>query len=104
MKSKSLFVLIILLIGSNISFAQIKKETTSVKVDITKDTIINFKKPQKSITEGSVSVEGKRIPYQAVAGTLILKNNLDSPTISMSYVAYFKNDEKDPSQRPLTFI
>ena len=105
MKSKTLFAFFIMLfVFCQFAFAQVKKESTSVKVDITKDTVINFKRPQKSITEGSVTVEGKRIPYEAVAGTLILKNDLDSPTISMSYVAYFKNDEKDPSQRPLTFI
>ena len=76
MKSKSLFAFFIMLFACcNISFAQIKKESTSVKVDITKDTVINFKKPQRSITEGSVTVEGKRISYEAVAGTLILKNN-----------------------------
>ncbi len=86
------------------SFAQVKKENTSVKINIEKDTVINYKKPQKSVTEGSVTVEGKQINYNAVAGTLILKNDLDTPTLSMSYVAYFQNDEKDNSQRPITFI
>lgn len=86
------------------SFAQLKKENTTVKINIEKDTVINYKKPQKSVTEGSVTVEGKRINYNAVAGTLILKNDLDTPTLSMSYVAYFQNDEKDRAQRPITFI
>lgn len=85
------------------SFGQIKKESTSVKVDISKDTVINFKKPQKSVTHGSVTVEGKRINYDATTGTLILKNKEDSPTISMSYVYYMKSDD-DPSNRPITFI
>jgi len=85
------------------SFAQVKKESTSVKVDISKDTVINFKKPQKSVTHGSVTVEGKRINYDATTGTLILKNKEDSPTISMSYVYYMKSDD-DPSNRPVTFI
>ncbi|HUZ59786.1 MAG TPA: hypothetical protein VMU83_13505 [Hanamia sp.] len=85
--------------------AQQRKETTSVKVDIRQDSVTNnYKKPQKSVTYGSVMVEGKRINYEAVAGTLVLKNNNDTPTISMSYVAYFKEDEKDASQRPITFI
>ena len=86
------------------SFAQVKKESTSVKIDFQKDTLINFKKPQKSITQGSVTVEGKRISYEAIAGMLVLKNELDSPTITMSYVSYSKNDEKDASKRPITFI
>src|SRR6185312_12824536 len=85
------------------SFGQVKKESTSVKVDISKDTVINFEKPQKSVTHGSVTVEGKRINYDATTGTLILKNKEDSPTISMSYVYYTKSDD-DPSNRPVTFI
>lgn len=86
------------------SHAQAKKESTNVKVEIRQDSVINFKKPQKSVTYGSVTVEGKRINYQAVAGTLILKNEMDTPTISISYIAYFKDDEKDVSQRPITFV
>ena len=92
-----------LFVISSSSFGQVKKESTSVKVDISKDTVINFKKPQKSVTHGSVTVEGKRINYDATTGTLILKNKEDSPTISMSYVYYTKSDD-DPSQRPITFI
>lgn len=83
--------------------AQMQKPTTSVKVDIKQDSIINYKKPQKSVTHGSVTVEGNKINYEAVAGTLVLKNNLDTPTLSMSYIAYFK-DVDDAAQRPLTFI
>src|SRR5690349_3543318 len=86
------------------SFAQNKKESTTVQINIQKDTVINYKKPHKSVTEGTVTVEGKRIDYKAVAGMLILKNKLDTTTLSMSYVAYFQNDGKDPSQRPITFI
>ena len=86
------------------SFSQTKKENTTVKIDIEKDTLINYKKPHTSVTESSVTVEGKRINYKAVAGMLILKNKVDSPTLSMSYVAYFQSDVKDASTRPVTFI
>ncbi|MBS1495368.1 MAG: peptidase S10 [Bacteroidetes bacterium] len=61
------------------------------------------KNSQKSVTHGSVTVEGKRINYQADAGTLVLKNTKGVPTISMSYVAYFKEGE-NINQRPVTFI
>ena len=105
MISKKMIGCILLVFATGFSsFAQVKKENTTIKVNIEKDTVINYKKPQKSVTEGSVTVEGKRINYNAVAGTLVLNNNLDTPTISMSYVAYFQNDEKDNSQRPITFI
>jgi carboxypeptidase C (cathepsin A) len=105
MISKKMIACLLLVFATGFSsFAQTKKENTTVKINIEKDTVINYKKPQNSITEGSVTVEGKRINYEAIAGTLILKNSLDTPTLSMSYVAYFKNDEKDNSQRPVTFI
>jgi carboxypeptidase C (cathepsin A) len=60
--------------------------------------------PQKSVTQGTVTVEGKKINYKAVAGTLILKNKANQPTISMSYVAYFKKGAENKSQRPITFM
>ncbi|MEO7048636.1 MAG: hypothetical protein ABI091_25270, partial [Ferruginibacter sp.] len=58
---------------------------------------IDYTKSKKSITNGSVTVEGKLINYRAEAGTLVLKNSDDAPTISIFYTAYFKSDEK-PSQ------
>jgi carboxypeptidase C (cathepsin A) len=62
--------------------------------------------PRTSETTGSVTVEGKRIAYKAVAGTLVLHEHgdrEDEPTVSMFYAAYFKQGV-DPSQRPITFI
>ena len=61
-------------------------------------------KPQKSVTQGSVTVRGAKIPYDATAGLIILKNNNDKPIASMSYVAYTKSGVDDVSQRPLTFF
>lgn len=102
--SKKILVCSTLLFLINFSsFSQVKKESTTVKVDISKDTAINFKNPHKSVTQGSVIVEGKKINYEATAGTLVLKNKQDTPTISMSYVYYAKSDE-NPSKRPITFI
>jgi carboxypeptidase C (cathepsin A) len=62
--------------------------------------------PQSSTSEGSVTVEGKRIAYQAVAGTLVLHgtgDKEDEPTVSMFYTAYFKKGAQ-ASQRPVTFV
>ena len=61
-------------------------------------------KPLKSVTHGVVTIGGQRIPYDAVAGTIILKNEEEKPTASMFYVAYFKSGVKDPSTRPVTFL
>ncbi|MGH8147565.1 MAG: S10 family peptidase [Rhodanobacteraceae bacterium] len=60
-------------------------------------------KAQQSVTEGSVTVEGKRIDYTATAGTIILKNKKGEPTGSMFYVAYAKRGA-DKSKRPVTFF
>ena len=62
--------------------------------------------PQASTTDGSVSVEGHRVDYKAVAGTLILHgtgDKEDEPQVSMFYVAYMKKGV-DASKRPVTFI
>ena len=59
--------------------------------------------PQETTTQGSVTVEGHRINYKAIAGTLILKNKEGKPTGSMFYVAYLK-DGSDLAHRPVTFF
>ncbi|HET7268948.1 MAG TPA: peptidase S10 [Oleiagrimonas sp.] len=62
--------------------------------------------PQAVKTSGSVTVDGERIDYDAVAGTLILHEGGDqtaAPTVSMFYTAYFKQDAK-AGQRPVMFI
>ncbi|THD08510.1 S10 family peptidase [Rhodanobacter lindaniclasticus] len=61
---------------------------------------------QSSTSEGSVSVEGKRVDYKAVAGTLVLHGSgdkEDEPQVSMFYVAYFKKGV-EAGKRPVTFI
>lgn len=74
------------------------------KNDALQDTTVNYTKPQQSITNGSVTIENNRINYKAVAGTIVLKNKVDTPTVSIFYVAYFKTGESDVSRRPLTFL
>lgn len=63
-------------------------------------------KDQQSVTNGSVTVEGQRIDYKAVAGTIVLYGKGDhehTPTVSMFYVAYFKKGAA-ASKRPITFL
>ena len=77
--------------------------------------------PKDSTTQGSLSVAGHTINYQAVAGTILVaatndadanlgmstppvKENPDAPpTARIFYVAYFKKDAP-PESRPLTFL
>ncbi|EHH69659.1 S10 family peptidase [Gluconobacter morbifer] len=76
--------------------------------------------PQKAVSDGTVTIRGQHIAYQAVAGTLIVhatgwddaatetgdakdgKKNLDAAA-SIFYVAYFKKGEH-PANRPITFV
>src|ERR1700677_3894663 len=77
--------------------------------------------PKDSTTQGSVTVGGHVVNYQAVAGTILVSatNDADAnmgvippplkdpaeapPTARMFYVAYFKKDVP-PESRPITFI
>ncbi|MGH8396785.1 MAG: S10 family peptidase [Gammaproteobacteria bacterium] len=59
-------------------------------------------KEQKSVSHGSVTVDGQTIKYTATAGTIILKNDKGDPTASMFYIAYTKDGAK-ADKRPLTF-
>jgi carboxypeptidase C (cathepsin A) len=61
-------------------------------------------KPEKSVTQGTVTVRGAKIAYDATAGITILKNKQEKPFASMSYVAYTKAGVTDASERPLTFF
>ncbi|HKV97724.1 MAG TPA: peptidase S10 [Gammaproteobacteria bacterium] len=58
---------------------------------------------EKSVTQGSVTVEGQRVDYDATAGTIILKNKDDKPIGSMFYIAYTKRGA-NPANRPVTFF
>ena len=60
-------------------------------------------KAKTSKTEGSVTVEGKRIDYTASAGTILLTDKKDKPTASIFYAAYFRKGV-EASHRPIMFI
>ncbi|MBS0570469.1 MAG: peptidase S10, partial [Proteobacteria bacterium] len=63
-------------------------------------------KAQKVETSGSVTVEGRKLDYKAIAGTILLTGkdeDKDDPTASIFYVAYFKSGV-DNVKRPLTFL
>jgi carboxypeptidase C (cathepsin A) len=56
-----------------------------------------------SRTKHELTVNGKKIPYTATAGTLILKKEDGKPSASMFYVAYTRDDTPDLAKRPITF-
>jgi carboxypeptidase C (cathepsin A) len=56
-----------------------------------------------SRTKHEITINGTKIPYTAIAGTLVLKKEDGKPWASMFYVAYTRDDTTDPAKRPLTF-
>lgn len=60
--------------------------------------------PQDAITHSTVRIDGKLIPYTAVAGFITLHNSHATPTARMFYVAYFSDHGKDQKNRPVTFL
>ncbi len=93
---------------------------TSAAAEPTEST--RFLHDERRVTQGSMTVEGRTIAYQAEAGVLVVhvKDPMDDdpplpkedrvgppppqpPEASMSYVAYFKGDKED-THRPITFL
>jgi carboxypeptidase C (cathepsin A) len=56
-----------------------------------------------AVTQHTIVLDGRTLPYTARAGTIELTNNEGQPTCSMFYTA-FTLDGADPSERPVTFI
>jgi carboxypeptidase C (cathepsin A) len=92
------------LLLSTVAMAATDKPADKAQADAKPDAALV--QPQTSTTEGSVSVEGKRVDYRAMAGTLVLHgrgDKEDEPQVSMFYVAYIKKGV-DATKRPITFV
>jgi carboxypeptidase C (cathepsin A) len=61
-------------------------------------------KEQVSVTEHSFVFRGQKIPYRAIASTLLLKNDKGEPIALMYSVAYTRSDVSDLSRRPISFL
>ena len=58
--------------------------------------------PLDSVTEHSVTIEGRKIEYTATAGNLTLKED-GTERASIFYIAYTSGKETDHPKRPVTF-
>jgi len=58
---------------------------------------------KKSVTEGTVTVAGNKIDYEATAGTIQLKKDDGKARASVFYVAYKRKGVEDKAKRPVTF-
>jgi carboxypeptidase C (cathepsin A) len=58
---------------------------------------------KSSVTHHTLTLDGKKLPYTATAGTLLLKDEDGTVKASVFYVAYTLEGVKDPADRPVTF-
>jgi len=56
-----------------------------------------------SETTHEVIIDGKKIAYKAIAGTIALTEDIEDPKASIFYIAYIRTGIKDVSKRPITF-
>lgn len=61
-------------------------------------------KEESSVTEHTIQLDGRTIPYRATAGTILLKDEKGEPTAGIFSIAYTRSDVKDLSRRPLAFL
>jgi carboxypeptidase C (cathepsin A) len=80
-----------------------EKETKTVEKEKTEPTP-PAPKEESSVTEHSIKVGGQTIPYKAIAGTILLKNEKEEPQALIYSTSYIRSDVKDTSQRPISFI
>ncbi len=52
-------------------------------------------------TQHSVSINGQKVDYTAIAGTILLRDNEDKPTATIFHIAYTKDNVQDLAQRPV---
>lgn len=57
-----------------------------------------------SVTHHSLAVKGETLNYTATAGYLKLKDEAGKPKADMFFVAYTKDPQGSPAQRPVTFL
>ena len=71
----------------------------------TEEDKADSKAPEEKISETthSISIDGKRIEYKVIAGTMALKEDTEDPKATIFFIAYTRTDADDPADRPLTF-
>src|SRR3984957_12295489 len=107
---------VLVLLTARLPAAESMDTSVAVTAKTEEAKLITFK-PEQQASKGTVTVAGKRLDYDAYAGTIVvhLKGYDDVPQninkedkigpaeASMFYVAYFKSGAPSP-QRPITFL
>ena len=76
-----------------------EKDSNVKEISISKDSL----KEETSETSHTVTINGVKLDYKAIAGNLLLRNEQHQPKASIFYIAYFKNDIQNRADRPLIF-
>ena len=94
----------LLLAGFGIASASAQPPDKKGEED-TEEKKADSKVPEEKISETthSISIDGKRIEYKVIAGTMALKEDMEDPKATVFYIAYTRTDADDPADRPLTF-
>jgi len=58
--------------------------------------------PKEVTTEGTVMIDGKKIPYKTITGKLTLYKDDGTPRASIFHVSYLRSDQES-ANRPVTF-
>src|SRR5260370_26070420 len=95
----------VLLLGSNLSFAQQQPTPSQDKAGEKPKEEKKPPAPEEKIvqTKHSLKIGGQEIKYTATAGTILLKLDDGTPKASVFYVAYTKDDVTDVAKRQVTF-
>lgn len=84
----------LIILSSILSTAVISEEKATASVP----------EPQVSVTQHQGTFNGERIKYTAIAGETPLKNNKGETTAQIFSISYIKDNVKDNSRRPVSFI
>jgi carboxypeptidase C (cathepsin A) len=57
-----------------------------------------------SVTEHSIQFNGKPLKYRATAGTMLIKDEKGKPQANFFFVAYQRQPEETPANRPITYV
>ncbi len=95
MPKKNIIILLILLLVC--SFTTVAVQDTSAKKPIPVPEAL-------AVTLHTIQLNGEKIPYTATAGCLLVSKPDEKPGANMFFVAYTRDDVKDRSMRPLTFV
>jgi len=63
----------------------------------------NEPEPSRWESNHSIVVDGETVEYQAVVGSVILRDNEENATGELFYTGYFRTNGGDPSTRPIIF-